>query len=405
MMNKPSNTKLFLGIVSVLISMFIWLFAVDPVKNMTITVPIEVIGLEGNDVIENKDIILIDTTIPDSVDITISGRQSYLEGIDRTSFESKIDFSTIENVEQEEITIDTNLVDVDVRGVRIVSQYPKKVELTLDTFSGSTIPLEVNTTGTPADGFVLMGVELDNKYLQMSGSNAVISKASKAVVTVDVSGLGESFQSQKYAKIFDKDGNEIEDLNKQYKTGVRVRIARELAVNPVLVGQVDEEFQYISGTAKVNPEKVYVYGDNEYLKSLTTIDTEQIDISNLKKTTELNATLNIPENVRLDDSIDIVKVTVPVHSVGETVLTISKGDIKFLNKNENLEYSIEPKTFEIKVIGTASEIAKFKEKKRKVTIDVAGLAQGSHEANLEFDALSALRISMEEEILLNISKK
>ena len=404
-MNKISNQKSFLAIISLLISIFIWLFAVDPVTTMTVTVPVEVVGLEGNDVIENKELILVDTTIPNSVDVTISGRQSYLENIDRSSFECKIDFSLVESGEQEEISIDTYFIEEKAHGVRIVSQYPKKVDLNLDIFSGSTIPLEVNTTGTPAEGFVLRDVELDNKYLQMSGSNSVISQASKAVVTVDVSGLSDSFQSQKFVKIFDKDGNEIEALNKSYKTGVRVNIARELNVNPVIVGETDAEFQYVPGSAKVEPEKVYVYGDSKYLKTLTTIDTEQIDISNLKKSTEVSATLIVPENVRLEDDVNIVDVVIPVHAVGESVLTISKSEIKYLNKSDALDYTIDPKTFRIRVEGTASEIAKFKEKRKKATVDVSGLVSGSYEPDIEFDAAATLKITIIDEISLDVYEK
>lgn len=395
-----AREKIIFIVLSILISAFIWLFVVDPVKSITISVPIKVRGLTANKVIEGKNIIVSNNHIPQYVEVTLVGRNSYLKNVNKDSFYAQLDFRKITNVNQTKLNIELPYSKEDLVGVKVSGVNPSSLDLQLDKYSGTVLKVSIKKEGSPKPGYKVMNITSDTNIVQLSGATSVVQNAVSAVLLVDVSNATSSYQEQTYIKVVDKQGKEVEGTEKKYIANISVDVAKEFEVVPVLEGVPPEGYYY--KTPVVYPAKVYLYGNSDVLSGIERVFTEPIDISKFKKDTTVHPKLVIAEGLSIESNNPNVRVVFPIEGAKEANYTILSKKFNIIGKDPGMKYTLLANSLNVNIIGPISKISSLKAENMLVNIDVSGLERGVKKVPVTINLPNDCKLNHKAEISVNI---
>ena len=375
-------SKPIIVIVSVLLSLFIWLFVVDPVKTITFSIPIKTVALAPDKTIENKDLVVLSQDIPTTNEITLVGRASFLDAVKMDKFYSTIDFSKIDAAGNKILTVDGPFGEL--RGVKVIEMSQKQIQVQVDKLNNSIVQVDLRLVGTPKSGYKVITKTIAPVNIQLVGSEALLRKAAKAVVDVSVADIDQGFEETMYVKIIDENGIELKGTEKQYQTLVNIGVAKEVTVIPVLQGAPSSGFTYLQGSASVTPKTVLLKGSKDLLDGIVQIYTKPLSISGLIEDSILDAELSVLKGISIYGRNNFVKVTVPIQGLISRQVQIPSSLLKFTNKNSAYKYSIAANSIIFSVRGSSNIVNNMNELLLSPTVDLKGLGVGQH--TLNFDA-------------------
>ena len=396
-------SKPVIVILSILFSLFIWLFAVDPVKTITFSIPIKTVALEPDNTIKSKGLIVLNQDIPNTTEITMIGRTSYLDALKMDKFYSTLDFTKINSNGKKSLTVDGPFGG-DLSGIKIIEMTQKQVEVQVDKLSDSMVLVDMRLSGVPKAGYKIISKSIVPESIQLIGSDALIKRASKGVVDVDVLNIDVGFKETVYIKIIDKNGIEVKGTEKKYKTLVNIEVAKEVKVVPVLQGVPTNGFTYVNGTAKVLPKMVLLKGSKEQLNGILQIYTMPINTSGLTQDTIMDAQLDIPKGITVYGINSYVKVSIPIQGTISRQIEIPSSLLKFTNKNPIYKYSNSSLSIIFRINGSSNVVNKIDELSLKPTLDVKGLALGQHLLSFNAPLPPHCTFDGKHEVLINVEK-
>lgn len=180
------------------------------------------------------------------------------------------------------------------------------------------LPIEVIRLKTIAPGLVSDPANdvVEPEEVKIDGPEELVDRVSKAVVKLDMSQVGVNGIYQSDVELRDAEGKTIPDLKVEPKS-VKVRVAvsaaptsRALLVVPVWINA--PPFGYRVKGYKIQPTQVMAEGSSEAVNAHATVETDPIDLANLRANTTVTVKLKpLPEKgARL--SVDKVKVTIEI---------------------------------------------------------------------------------------------
>ncbi|MEI6132513.1 MAG: CdaR family protein [Bacillota bacterium] len=395
-------SKTILVIVSVLLSLFIWLFLVDPVKTITFSVPVKTVSLAPDNEIVGKNLVVLTQSIPDSVEITLFGRASSLNSIKMDKFYSTIDFTNI--VSPGNITLPISGPFGELKGVRVIDVSRKQIDLQIEKLNNSILQVDLRLIGEPKAGYKIITKTISPINIQLIGTEAVLKKASKAVVDINVADKDQSFTKTMYVKIIDSNGIEVKGTEKQYKTLVNIAIGKEVPVIPVLQGSPTNGFSYVQGTASVSPKTVVLSGTKEVLDGISSVYTLPLNISSLSEEKILDAEIDVPLGTKVYGRNNFVKVTVPIKGLVTRQLQVPKSLVKYINSDPANTYSVAVSSLFLTVKGPLDVVNNINELAFVPKIDVASLGIGQHTVPFEVILPKNCAYEGKHEVVINIEK-
>ena len=144
------------------------------------------------------DIPVVFETVPDDLVITsrsastlnirVLGNAAALRNVDPTRLEYRIDVSEARPGPAIH-EVDATLIDLP-RGARILSRSPARVEFTLEQRGRKSVRVRPELTGKPADGYHVVGVEVEPRSAWLTGARREVLRLSEVTTeTIQVDGL------------------------------------------------------------------------------------------------------------------------------------------------------------------------------------------------------------------------
>ena len=340
-MKKILKNNIGLKLLAILFAVLLWLVVVnidDPVISKTFSgIPVIV---EHSEILteQQKTYQIVDDT--QNVNVTVSAKRR-----------------TLSKIKAEDL-----VVTGDIREMYLDSQIP--LEVTINGYEGSyenavtnprNLQIQISyitpmATGQVRDGYVLGDLQTDPETVTINGPESLVSKISKVVTEVDVSGLAQDTVIGSEIVLYDEDNNVIDQsrlANNLGNFGVNVAVTlyktRTIPIH-VDASEIEVREGYHIASVKLAPEQIEVAGPDEVLNEIESINipAEELSREIIESRTELAVDLTeyLPQNIQLADSMaNSVIITIALERDGTRNYELPIGSITVKNLDDSLRMS------------------------------------------------------------------
>lgn len=243
----------------------------------------------------------------EKVTIRVRGPRSLFVAADRGDFHAKLNFA--DYAEGEKLyAVETSIP----YGFELVSVSPDKIAVTLDRIVQKTFKVDLMTGGSPASGLAVDKITQENATATVEGPRSQVDRVSRVAAHVGLNGQGQDFSVIAPLIALGSDGREVSGLTvTPDQTEIAVKLARGLSRKVVEIkvktrSDLDPRLKLESVSAE--PSRIEIAGAEDVLKSITSIETEELSLSDVKKNETRRVQLRLPEGVTVTDP----KVTVEI---------------------------------------------------------------------------------------------
>ncbi len=399
MKNKITH-NLLLKIMSVALAFILWLVVVninDPdttktIRSIDITILNEqAITGQGQGQVytikENK-----------TAAIVVKGPRSIVDNLDRNDIKATVDFSEVSSVGAVPINI-VSLPD----GVTLQSKITENMKITVEPLLTERFQVEIETTGTPAEGYVVGSTEISPNVVNIKAPESVMEQINRVLIRVDVDGMSTDVTGKSVSLVLiDGNGKEIDYAENEHITmsastllaGADILKCQTVPIEVAVSGEVADGYRYTG--MELSHNSVTLKGTREAISSAVLISVPAYDNSNLTDELDLTELTENKESVidilpylpegteLLHDSERYVTVTLKVEELQKRSLHISTDALNVLNKPENMEitYEVTPDSM-IELEGLQTDLAAVSVRALNPTIDLSGMGAGTYAFEVE----------------------
>lgn len=222
-------------------------------------------------------------------------------------------------------------------GIEIKAISPKNIVLRLDTVKDKIVPVMVNVTGTPGDGFVAGQPIIMPPVVNVRGPTAILEKLENVVVKADITGKVESMRIARAVTYEDTEGKGIftSDPNQQSLNAFPETVEVVIPIYPKGTASKTVPLTVSTSGKPADgmtvrmitplPSQVLLLGDEESLKAIQYVKLGTVNVSGLNANKVVDIPLNsvkLPEGVSFNEGTSI---SVMVYIGPSSVERIIKG--------------------------------------------------------------------------------
>jgi len=295
--DKKNKIKVFNIVLAIVMAICLWAYVVgevNPETKKTITdVPLTVIGESD---LEANGLIML-TEISDTVDVVVSGRRSEVYNMTASKVTARLDVSKLHEGENQvsiRVTAPSNVDDVEVKDGDFI--------IVVDTLVKKEKPVTVSFKGNPGAGGEVSLVKISDETVLVSGPKSLVAKVDTVVGELEVDGSNDTYVNTLRLKPVDAAGKEVKGVTLSINT-VSVEAVRSVTKEvPVKVGLVGSPRDGLK--AEIESEiSLKISGEAEYVKEISKLVGDSVDVSNLTETTTVKAWVQLPQGVNALDSV------------------------------------------------------------------------------------------------------
>ena len=341
------------------------------------------------------------------ISVTVSGPKSVVTDLKTSDIAATADLS--------KVTAFTDYVDIQVQVVKDgqvlnnVEAVPRTsaLKLSIENRDTNTYAVNVNTTGTPANGYAVASTT----YIKVTGPTSLVEGVASVGVDVDVSGAKGTVNTQSDINMYDSDGNIIanEELEMSSETAdVIVDMARTKTV-PVVVKTSGTPSQdcVVTGTS-LSQTSVVISGQQEALSKIDniTIPSSAVSVDGLSedKTYTFKLTDYVPSGVKIV-SDSRLQVTVKISKASTKTVHISSDAIKIENVSSGYNAVIEGTGIDVIISGTGTILENISATDITCNVNAAGLSAGTHSVDVSVSVPDGCSVSGNSSVKLTLSAK
>ncbi len=187
--------------------------------------------------------------------------------------------------------------------VRIISQNPQQMTISLDTIVTQTFPINLIVRGNPPVGYQTQAPQVTPSLVSVTGPESVVSKVSEARVSLDITNANQTITREETPILLDSQGQALSGLT---VTPASVSITqpinllggyRYVIVRVVSQGQVANGYRVTN--IFVSPVGVVVFSSNPTLVDNLPgyVETQPVDLTDKTDDFETLMDLNLPSGV------------------------------------------------------------------------------------------------------------
>lgn len=382
-MVQKGRRQVVIKVLSIIAALILWLYTSND-ENISTTYRIANIPIE----IINEDYLIQSglTLMPNqnfSTSLKVTGKPSDVYSIKPEQFKIVADLS-VYVLRKGDNRIPITIVKRPAADISIINDNNMWISLEVDSYAEKTIPIQVKTKGNVKTGFRNESAVIKPESVMVSGAEQYIESAEQAVIEVDLSNQGNSFNSTVPIVILDKLGREIKDIKINptiAEVTVPIQKVKEVDINIKTTGELPKDL--VLKSVNLLKNKVSIIGDQKALDTITSIDTEPIDLSKLKdERTNISAKLILPNNVKLVDNNNVVEGEVILNRVIQKNFTIN---INPVNIQEGLNAKLDNTKVSIVVSGGRDIINTLEVKDIGAYVNLETLGKGEYTLPITID--------------------
>ena len=385
--NKILTSRAFFIVVSILVSIFLFLYVVNVENNeIDVTVPdIPVTFIGADDILADRQLLVKDQGTQ-NVSLTIRCKRSQATKMKRDNFEVTVDLTDIRSTGTHDRIYDVKLPeDVSEKDTLIIGKSPEYVTVDIVKLSSKPVPVYGLLNGGAAEGYMVKQLEFSPATVMVSGPEEVIARIDRANVVIERENLNKTITEQRSFQLVDRDNQPVESA--EIDTDVDMI---DVTVPIVMYKDVPLSIDIIEGggakesnaIVEIEPAKITLAGDAELLEGLNKITLGAIDLADFEST--YTGTYQIKINNDLENISKTNEATVTVNLRGLTVKHVQAKNITCINVTEG--YSAEVKTLflDVKVRGPEGVVKLVDTYSISVYADLADL--GTYTGNKQVPA-------------------
>ncbi len=359
-----------------ILAVIVWVSAViasDPNEEHILArpVPIEIVGQAPN--------LQILGDVPSTVSVLLNAPSSVWTTLnnDPQAVTAKADISNLG-------TGDHNVpvqVQVTPHLVRLVSQDPEQVTVTLDAIVSKVYTVTLAVTGNPPVGYQVTAPIVDPAQVTVTGAESLVTRVEQARINLDITNANQTIVRDLEPVLLDKEGRPVNGLTiSSPSVTVTQPITllggyRYVIVRAVTVGQVATGYRVTN--IFITPIGVVVFSSNpELVNNLPGyIETQPIDLTGKDDDFETLVDLNLPVGITVvGDSKVLVQVSI---AMVESSLAISLP-VEIIGVAPGLAASSAPPVVNVILSGPVPILNTLGPTDVRVVVDITGYEVGTY---------------------------
>ncbi|MCM1186421.1 MAG: CdaR family protein [Lachnoclostridium sp.] len=372
-----------LKLASLVLAFVLWFLVVqsdNPKKTATFNnIPVK---LTNTQLLENENKVyeVLDNT--DVVRVTVCAPRKTIEKLRSTDIVAEADLNKLTDINTIAIRYYISSAEIDSTTIDYYKGNHEVVRLNIEDKATRSIALKPNIAGTPADGYMVGNISLDQNIIEVSGPQSVIETLAEARVDINVANATNNLSANIEIQLYDKEGNVVKQDNIKRHVdyahiSVEVLAVKSVPVEVLYSGTVEDDYM-VTGVVESDPPSVQIAGTMANIAKVTQITVPEEAISVEGATENVVTTVDIrdylPDNVRLADSRFNGKVTATVYveAVQEKTLQIPAENLSVSNVPEGYQALLldGTETYELKVKGLREQLTRLNANTLRGIIDV-----------------------------------
>lgn len=379
-MRKKLFNNWGLKLASLVLAVVVWFLVVqieDPTDTKTFNnITVKITGTEffekTNQVYE-----VLDKT--DKVSVTVRAPKSVIGQLRATDIVAEADLNKI----TEDNTV---LIKYDVQNVGYVESVEgnrENVRLSVEDKRSKWIRVVQNVVGEVAENYIVASSTAELDIIEVSGPQSVVDTISYASAEMDVTGYTNSITANVDVKLYDIEGNIVEnDSIRKSENSIRMKVEvlalKEVPIQINYMGSPAEGFM-VTGVVLSDSETVVIAGTPYVLSGISQISVPEDCVNVTGESSDVTANIDLrpylPSGVILADeeASGLVKVTVHIEPIMERTLNVPAENIQVVNLPEGLEIERDETVAEysLHVSGLAEHVNLLRAMDVRGTVDVA----------------------------------
>lgn len=339
--------------------------------------------------------------VPESVAVTLKGSSGVLTPtVRQQNFDVFVDLEGLGEGEHEVEVQHANVSDD-------LSVYiePKTVDVTIEEKATQEFPVTVDFINTEnmAAGFELGDYEVDPSTITVTSSKSVIDQIGVVKVFVDVTDVDQTINKREVpVNVYDTQGNELNVNVEPENVLVSADVdnpSKKVSVKVPTKGDLPSGYELTSISPDV--DEVEVHARNSVLSELDEVSTEEVDLSEVKESGEVETSLDLPDGATVPDEEEI-EVSIEIEQTKK--IKNVPIEAKNLPDGQNISY-VEPDNpeMDITVDGDEEDIDKLSADDFTVEIDAGSLTTGEHTVPVSIKGTDDIKATGEfEEVTIQV---
>ncbi len=373
--------NLGLKLASLLLAVLLWFLVAqteDPQETAVFTnIPVRLTNTELLES-QNKMYEILD----DSATVTVRVRapKSVTKNLRSTDIVAVADMSKLTEINT--IAIAYTVQNIENSSIKSITGDHDVVSLNVEDKLTKNIRVRYSTTGTPAEGYQVVEMGLDQNLIEVSGPQSAVEKISYAAVSMNVDGSTAQMSMNVEPILYDRDGKPLDLPNVSRNVNYVLMSVKVLAVKevPVVfsVTGTPAEGYLATGEVQCSPASFQVAATPSVLSSFESIEIapEQLDMTGL--TENMVRVISIKEylntrNIRLlNNSRGDVTITAFIEPKVEKTCTIQTDQLTLLRIPDGyrVEFAEVETPYELHIAGLNDTVTEI-QRTVKGTIDFA----------------------------------
>jgi len=361
---KILESKLFLAIVSLLISIVFWYYTVwlegPQVVERIIEVPVKVKNAPERVMVEYNE---------SSVEVRLKGSKNVVGSLTSKDVEAFVDLQGL-NPGVYRLKVQTLVPP----GVNVLAVRPSFLAISIEELVDKEVPVRVLTVGNPSEGFLIDEIRIVPNKAVVRGPKDLVEKIPYVFATLNVAGVDKDVNvalELRAEGISETSFPEITIIPSRVRVSLALKPGWPTKIVKVKVdikGKPKEAFDLISVEAV--PSHVTIMGPSSVLEKINEIVTSPVDVSELDRTSILELSIEPPEGVRLVDNSNVKVIVELKEKVLEREFLVP---VTIRGSSVFLKWNISPKQIKLRLKGPYTKITSLNIQDIGVFIDVSGV--------------------------------
>ncbi len=340
--------KIWSFLLALLAAIVLWVYVVtveNPDDKVSIRgVPVRVIGANE---LQMNGLMLTGGEIQ-YVDVEVAGRRSDLKELNNTTLEAVADAGKIDGPGTYELSWVLDPPSTVASGdIKLVSSSNNKIKVKVSEYVNRLgIPVEIEYTGSTAEGFVRDPAMVNLETVPVSGPLEELDKIHRARVIVDLADTKESLDRELPYELVGEDGQtlSLSPYVTVHEEVLRVRVPvfcyKQLQLQLELIDGGGARGEHVKYT--IDPPSIGVIGEESVLKDMDSqLLIKTIKLSELTDSLSFTVVPELPEGVTYREAGTEITVTVSLEGLSTRTIYIPVDRILRENDDPRLDFAAE----------------------------------------------------------------
>ena len=320
-----------------------------------------------------------------SVDVRVEVTQNNLKYLNDDSIRAYVDLSKVNGPGEHTLDVRATMD----RG-QVLEVSPDTVTLLVSNYETRTVPVNVNVTGSVPSGYYAGMPEITPGVVTISGASVDVGKVARAVCSVDLNGLTETYNMSVPVQLLDAEGNEVDGaLFDEGQPSVIVNL-KVLATKTVpvdvksaIMGQDELATGYEIAGISTAPDKVLIAGAADDISGINSIGLTPYNVSGASTSVAVLLDYQLPSGVIVLTE-GKAEVYVEIRPVMETK-DFSGIDIEARNLANGLNAQLSVSRTDVTVMAGMVQMSRMRRSDIVPYVDLEGLGKGKHTLTVLFE--------------------